>query len=94
MAGPAALGREAARALCADLETGNIVYSTRTPIEFSEHRLKCCWGANKPSASVHKNIAYRPVEDRVTGLDKSGRGTAVECLRAISQDYSRGRRNF
>ena len=80
---------ERGRALCGELEAGNILYFPRTPFAFPDDDLKFLLGLKQTDASFHKNIAYRPAEDRITGLDKSAQGPEVDRLRAIVAGYSR-----
>jgi len=62
------------RALCGELEAGNILYFPRTPFAFPDEDLQFLLSLKQTDASFHKNIAYRPAEDRITGLDKSAQG--------------------
>jgi 3-deoxy-D-manno-oct-2-ulosonic acid (Kdo) hydroxylase len=75
-------------ALCNELETGNILFFPRTPFAFPDDDLKFLLTRKQTDASFHKNIAYRPAEDRVTGLDKSAAGPDADRLRAIVAGYS------
>ena len=68
--------------LCTQLELGNILYFPRTPFSFPDEDLRFLLASKQTGASYHKNIAYRPVEDRITGLDKSA-GADADRLRAI-----------
>ena len=87
------VGRESwpvtrAREVCRELEAGNIVFLPRTPIEIPSEDRETLLGRKQSSSAYHKNIAYRPLEDRVTGLDKN-EAQEGEKLRRILQDYSR-----
>ena len=82
-----ALPREAGRDLCAALEAGHILFFPKTPFEISAAERQILLGQKQTSAAYHKNVAYRPAEDRVTGLDKSESAEA-EQLRAILKRYS------
>jgi hypothetical protein len=84
---------ERGRWLCAELEQGNILFFPRTPFEFPEEEREFLLGRKQTSAAIHKNIAYRPEEDRVTGLDKSDAREATR-LRAILGEYSRRAAQF
>ena len=72
---------ERGRTLCGELEAGNILYFPRTPFAFPDDDLKFLLGLKQSDASFHKNIAYRPAEDRITGLDKSAHGPDLDRLR-------------
>ncbi len=85
---------ERGRSLCGELEAGNILYFPRTPFAFPDDDLKFLLGLKQTDASFHKNIAYRPAEDRITGLDKSAQGPEVDRLRSIVAGYSRRSAEF
>ncbi len=70
------------RALCGELEAGNILFFPQTPFAFPDDDLKFLLSRKQTEASFHKNVAYRPVEDRVSGLDMTSR-PEVDRLRAI-----------
>ena len=82
------------RALCAELEAGNILFFPQTPFAFPDDDLKFLLSRKQTDASFHKNIAYRPAEDRITGLDKSAAGTDVDRLRTIVAGYSQRSAQF
>lgn len=73
---------------CRELEAGNIVFLPCTPIEIPSEDRETLLGRKQSSSAYHKNIAYRPLEDRVTGLAKN-EAQEGEKLRRILQDYSR-----
>ena len=79
--------------LCAKLESGNILYFPQTPFVISDSDREVLLGQKQTSAAYHKNVAYRPAENRVTGLDKSESAEA-ERLRAILQNYSQNAAKF
>jgi len=87
-------GPERGRILCGELEAGNILFFPQTPFAFPEDDLNFLLSRKQTDASVHKNIAYRPAEDRVTGLDKSAAGPEVDRLRAIVAGYSQRSTQF
>jgi hypothetical protein len=82
-----------ARQTCADLEVGHIVFLPHSPIEIPEPDRERLLGRKQSSSAYHKNIAYRPSEDRVTGLDKSEQGEVPE-LRRILREFSRRSAEF
>jgi hypothetical protein len=73
--------------LCAELESANILYFPQTPFAISPADRQTLLGQKQTSAAFHKNVAYRPAGNRVTGLDKS-ESSEAEALRAILQSYS------
>ena len=84
---------ERSHQLCAELESGNLVVLPRSPIVIpDEHRsLLLAW--KQASSPYHKNIAYRPLEDRLTGLEASEQGEAGQ-LRRILRAYSQRAAEF
>jgi len=87
-AGPGDWPETRAREVCRGLESGNIVFLPTAPIEIPHEDRELLLGRKQSSSAYHKNIAYRPMEDLVTGLDKSETQEA-EKLRRILGDYSR-----
>lgn len=73
--------------VCRELECGHIVFLPQSPIEIANEDRELLLGRKQSSSAYHKNIAYRPLEDRVTGLDR-GEAQEAEKLRAILADYS------
>lgn len=80
-------GVERACEICRELEVGAIVFFPGSPIDIPFPDRELLLGRKQSSSAYHKNIAYRPSEDRVTGLDASEQQEAVE-LRRILRDYS------
>jgi hypothetical protein len=76
-----------AREVCQELECGHIVFLPRSPIEIPYEDRELLLGRKQSSSAYHKNIAYRPFEDRVTGLDRS-EAQEGEKLRAVLAQYS------
>jgi hypothetical protein len=69
------------------LERGNILYFPCTPFEVAEVDREMLRATGLSSSSHHKNIAYRPAEDRVTGFDPAA-VSDPEKLRAALRLYS------
>ena len=86
---PAERGRE----FCAQLEAGNIVFLPVSPIAIAQEDRELLLGRKQTGSAYHKNIAYRPSEDRVTGLDESEKSDA-EVLRRILGEFSRRSADF
>ena len=77
---------EQARGWCERLEAGDILYFPQTPISFQPQDLSFLLGQQQTGSTLHKNIAYKPNLDSVSGLDA---GTAdAEQLQAIMRQYS------
>lgn len=77
-----------AQEICRHLEVGHIVFLPNSPIDIPNEDRELLLDRKQSSSAYHKNIAYRPLEDRVTGLDESEEQEA-ESLRRILRDYSR-----
>jgi hypothetical protein len=80
---------EQARAWCEQLEAGDILYFPQTPISLRPQDLSFLLGQQQTGSTLHKNIAYKPNLDSVSGLDASTTGAAeLEQLQAIMRKYS------
>jgi hypothetical protein len=88
-ADPTARGRW----LCSQLETGNILFFTSTPFDIAQGDREFLLGQTQTSSALHKNVAYRPAEDRITGLAKS-ENLEAERLRVILKNYSQRATQF
>ncbi len=75
------------RDYCAKLETGDIIFFPETPISLPSSDLEFLIGHQQVGGTYHKNIAYRPLEDRITGFDAQDPKIA-ERLRGIMRRYS------
>jgi hypothetical protein len=82
-ADPSARGRW----LCSQLEAGNILFFARPPFAIPQDDREFLLGQTQTSSALHKNVAYRPGEDRITGLAKSEIVEAAR-LRLILKNYS------
>ena len=69
------------------LERGNILYWPQTPFTLPAEDREALRNAGLSSSSHHKNIAYRPAEDKLTGFD-SAAVADPEKLRAVMRSYS------
>src|SRR5271156_4134679 len=90
---PLLASASAANQLCTELESANILYFSQTPFVIPQADREVLLGQKQTSTAFHKNVAYRPAENRVTGLDKSESAEA-ERLRAILQTYSQNAAKF
>jgi hypothetical protein len=74
---------------CRQLEEGNILFFPKTPIALPEDDLKFLRTLEQTSSGLHKNLAYKPAQDRVSGADmKSADPVAAERLHRILREYS------
>jgi hypothetical protein len=69
------------------LEQGDILFFPRTPFELSETERNVLRATGLSTSSHHKNIAYRPASDKVTGFDQSMVKNPEE-LRGVMRAYS------
>lgn len=77
----------AGRQLCSELEAGNILFFPQPPFVILAEDRDFLLGQKQTDSGYHKNIAYRPSEDRITGLGKS-EGPEDGRLHAIMRNYS------
>ncbi len=78
---------ERSRGYCARLEEGQILFFAGIPYELPAADRDLLIGVRQTSAAYHKNISYRPREDRIHGLDRAS--ADADRLRAIMNAYSR-----
>jgi hypothetical protein len=84
-----------ARAWCAQLEAGDILYFPQTPIAIPSGDLEFLLGQQQTDSSLHKNIAYKPNIDKLSGVDtKTADAQAVARLQSIMRQYSRSVTEF
>ncbi|HEX7158947.1 MAG TPA: Kdo hydroxylase family protein, partial [Edaphobacter sp.] len=80
---------ERKQAWCAELEAGAILYFPVSPVAVPENDIKFLRRQHQSSSSLHKNIAYKPELDKLSGVDAKGTdGEAVATLQRIMRDYS------
>ncbi len=79
---------EQERAYREALESGQILFFARTPFELPAADRAFLLAQRQVDAGYHKNIAYRPEADRVTGFVRGRPGDAA-TLRRVLRDYSR-----
>ncbi|MGC2638422.1 MAG: Kdo hydroxylase family protein [Acidobacteriaceae bacterium] len=80
---------EQARAWCAQLESGDILYFAQSPVPLAADDAAFLLGQQQADSSLHKNIAYKPNLDKLSGFDaKTASPAAVERLHAIMRRYS------
>jgi hypothetical protein len=84
--GPDAGSREA---LARWLEEGRILLFRRAPFSIPDADRDFLLSRRQGGGRLHKNIAYRPARDRVTGAAGSGSREEIERLRRILREYSR-----
>jgi hypothetical protein len=78
---------ERGRWCCEQLERGNILFFPASPFELPEDDCAFLLLQRQTGASYHKNVAYRPQQDRLTGAAKLS-PEDEKRLRAILKRYS------
>ncbi len=79
--------QERALWLCSQLESANILFFPRTPFDISPDDREFILNQKQTRLAFHKNIAYRPHEDRLTGVTNASAPEADRLL-AILRSYS------
>jgi hypothetical protein len=81
-------GPERELTLCRALERGDILLFPHPPFELPAPDRAFLLAQRQTDARYHKNIAYRPNQDRVTGV-AAQRPEDAETLRRVMREYSR-----
>jgi hypothetical protein len=80
---------EQSRVFCAQLESGDILYFPESPVPLAADDASFLLGQQQTDSSLHKNIAYKPNIDRLSGVDtKTADPAAVARLQQIMRAYS------
>src|SRR5216683_17773 len=82
-----AAGPERERECCRVLEEGNILLFPTTPFAFPERDRALLLEQRQAEAGYHKNIAYRPASDRVTGVARQNQEDERR-LKELLREYS------
>jgi hypothetical protein len=71
-----------------ELEAGNVLFFPHCPFSFPEEDKEFLRKINFGGGAIHKNVAYRPAIDRVTGvqLDRERTERLLRILRDFSQN--------
>jgi hypothetical protein len=75
------------------LEMGDILYFPASPSLISEENRTFLVTQKQVDASYHKNVSYRPAEDRLKGVDQDDPAQR-DRVHAIMRDYSRSAIEF
>jgi len=74
---------------CLHLEAGDILLFPKTPVKIPAEDLDFLLSQHQAASGLHKNIAYKPGKDLLTGIDsKSMPPQAIERLHSILRAYS------
>lgn len=77
------------REWCAELESGSILYFPVTPVPIPAQDLEFLLGRQQSGSKLHKNIAYKPDRDRLSGVDRKAAGPAeLDQMRGAMRRYS------
>jgi hypothetical protein len=80
---------EAARGWCARLEAGDILFFPQTPIGLAAEDVEFLLSLQQTNSSLHKNIAYKPNADAISGVDTDTADAAAHArLLGIMRGYS------
>ena len=83
------------RAWCAHLEAGGILYFPQTPVSIPPGDLAFLLGQHQTGSRLHKNIAYKPDRDQLSGADaKSASAADLAELHAVMRRYSASVESF
>jgi hypothetical protein len=77
-----------AQAWCERLEAGDVLYFPQTPIPLRPEDLSFLLGRQQTGSTLHKNIAYKPKLDSVSGLDASTGAAELKQLQTVMGKYS------
>jgi hypothetical protein len=77
-----------ARAWCERLEAGDILYFAQTPVPLRPEDLSFLLGRQQTGSTLHKNIAYKPKLNSVSGLDASTGAAELKQLQTVMGQYS------
>lgn len=84
-----------ARHRCVHLEAGGVLYFPRTPVPIPPADLEFLLTQRQSGSSLHKNIAYKPDRDQLSGVDrKLATPARVGRLHAIMRRYSASIESF
>jgi hypothetical protein len=84
-----AIDASAADEWCRRLEEGNILFFPQTPVPLPAEDVHFLRTLEQSSSGLHKNLAYKPAADRISGADMKNADTAAAArLHAILRKYS------
>jgi hypothetical protein len=74
---------------CAQLEAGGILYFPETPVQLPDSDVEFLLGQQQSSSGLHKNIAYKPDRDKLSGVDEKSAGPGeVARMHDVMRRYS------
>ena len=88
-------GSAQVRSWCAALEAGGVLYFPATPVPIPPEDLAFLLGQQQTGSKLHKNIAYKPLRDELSGFDaKNSPRAEVEQLHSVMRRYSANVEDF
>ena len=92
---PKSANNEQIRSWCSRLEAGDVLYFPQTPVPIPADDLTFLLGQQQTSSSLHKNIAYKPDRDKLSGVDeKSAKPADVARMHEVMRRYSKSIESF
>ncbi|HLY41618.1 MAG TPA: Kdo hydroxylase family protein [Terracidiphilus sp.] len=86
---------EQSKSWCAALEAGEILYFPRTPVPIPPADLEFLLSRQQTNSGLHKNIAYKPDRDQLSGVDRKTADPAqFDQLQGIMRRYSAAVESF
>lgn len=86
---------EQIRSWCCALEAGDVLYFPMTPVPVEAEDVTFLLGQQQSASNVHKNIAYKPGRDKLSGVDEKAMApAAVARLHQVMRRYSKNVETF
>ncbi len=85
---------EQARDWCALLEAGAVLYFPQTPLPIPDAEQEFLRGSSQTNSTLHKNIAYKPSQDKLSGMDAQADEATAKRLAAFMRWYSQSVTGF
>ena len=83
------------REWCSRLEAGDVLYFPKTPVPIPGDDLSFLLGQQQTSSSLHKNIAYKPDRDKLSGADeKTANAAEIVRMHEVMRRYSESIEKF
>jgi 3-deoxy-D-manno-octulosonic acid hydroxylase-like protein len=83
-------GDDRVRDWCTRLEAGDVLYFPETPVPIPPDDLTFLLGQQQTSSSLHKNIAYKPDRDKLSGVDEKATAPAeFSRMQDVMRRYSK-----
>ena len=76
------------REWCERLESGCILFFPNSPIALTDSDLQFLRGQQQSDSSLHKNIAYKPKADELSGVDTKTANPAAVIVVSVGRLHS------